>query len=108
MHAECMEIHLAAGCPPESRGCDSLFHLPYCAYMHNRGKNSLSSDRASLREATEGVMESVEFIRTGASSSSLFLTTDRLHLTRPRNMEDTLRENHETIGYPNCNGYYIY
>ena len=75
---ESREIYLAAGCPPGSRGCDSLFQPP--PHMHDRGKNSLSSDRAGLREATEGVVEAVECIRTGASSSLLFLVTDWLHL----------------------------
>ena len=27
---------------------------------------------------------------------------------RSRNMEATFRGNHETLGYPICNGYYIY
>ena len=71
---ESKEIHLAAGCPPGSRGFDSLFQPP--SYMHDRGKNSLSSDRAGLMEATEGVVEAVECIKTGASSSPLFLATD--------------------------------
>ena len=48
--------------------------------MHARGKNSLSSDRAGLRDATECVVEAVECVRTGASASPLFLATDRLHL----------------------------
>ena len=29
-------------------------------------------------------------------------------LTKSRILEATLRGNHETMGYPNCNGYYIY
>ena len=29
-------------------------------------------------------------------------------LTKSRKLEATLRGNHETIGYSNCNGYYIY
>ena len=33
-------------------------------------------NRAGVREAIEGVVEAVECIRTGASSSPLFLTTD--------------------------------
>ena len=51
-------MHLAAGCPPGSRGCDSLFQLS--PHMHARGKNSSSSDRAGPEEATEGVREAVE------------------------------------------------
>ena len=39
-------------------------------------KNSLSSNRAGLREATEGVVEAVECVKTGAASSLLFLATD--------------------------------
>jgi hypothetical protein len=27
---------------------------------------------------------------------------------RDRNVEATFRGNHETLGYPGCNGYYIY
>ena len=46
------------------------------SHMHDRGKNSLSSDRVGLREATQSVVEAVERIRTGASSSPLFLATD--------------------------------
>ena len=64
-------MHLAAGFPPGSRGCDSLFKPP--PHKQARGKNSSSSDRAGLREATEGVVEAVECIRTGTSSSLLFL-----------------------------------
>ena len=71
---QCKEIHLVAGCPTGSRGCDALFQLP--PHMHDRGKNSLSSDRAGLKEATEGVVEAVECVRTGASSSPLFVATD--------------------------------
>ena len=72
------EIHLAAGYPPGTRGCDSLFQPP--PHMHDRVKNSLSSDRAGLREAAEGVVKAAEYIRTGAFSSPLFLATDWLHL----------------------------
>ena len=71
---ESKEIHLAAECPPGSRGCDSLFKPP--PHMHDKGKNSSSSERAGFREATEGVVKAVEYIRTGASSSPLFLATD--------------------------------
>ena len=64
---ESREIHLAAGCPPGSRGCDSLFQPP--PHMYVRPKNSLSSDRAGLREATEGVVGAVECLTTGAFGS---------------------------------------
>ena len=56
--------YLAAGCPPESRGCDPLFQP--APYMHARPRNSLSRDRAGLREATEGVVGPVECLITGA------------------------------------------
>ena len=59
---ESREIHWQAGCPPGSP-----------PHKQARGKNSSSSDRAGLREATEGVVKAVECIRTGTSSSLLFL-----------------------------------
>ena len=71
---ESREIHLAAGCPQGSRGCDSLFQQP--PHMHDRGKNSSSSNRAGFGEDTEGVVETGECISAGASSSPLFLATD--------------------------------
>ena len=71
---DCREIHLAAECPPGSRGCDPLFQP--APHMHDRGKNSSSSDRAGLKEATDGVVQAVECVRTGASASPLFLATD--------------------------------
>ena len=67
-------MHLAAGCPPGSRGCDSLFQLS--PHMHARGKNSSSSDRAGPEEATEGVREAVEWPVTGAYSPPTLLATD--------------------------------
>ena len=71
---EYRQIHLAAACPRGSWGCDPLFQS--APLMHDRGKNSLSSNRAGLREANEGVMVAVECVRSGASSSPLFLSTD--------------------------------
>ena len=56
-NSECGEMHLAAGCPPGSRGCDPLFQLS--PHMHARGKNSLSSDKVGPGEATAGVREAV-------------------------------------------------
>ena len=67
-------MHLAAGCPPGSRGCDPLPQLSPC--MHARGKNSLSSDRVGPREATESVREDVECPMAGAFPSQTFLSTD--------------------------------
>ena len=71
---DCREIHLAAECPPGSRCCDPLFQLP--PHLHDRGNTSPSSNRAGLREGTEGVMQAVVCVRTGASSSPLFLSTE--------------------------------
>ena len=57
-------------------GAVILFSNPHLICMIEE-KNFLSSNRAGLREATEGVVEAVdECIRTGASSSPLFLNTD--------------------------------
>ena len=64
---DCREIHLAAECPPGSRGCDPFFQLS--PHMHARGKNSSSSDRAGPREATEAMMGAVEGLTTGAYTS---------------------------------------
>ena len=67
-------MHLAAGCPPGSRDCDPLLQLS--PHMHDRGKNSLSSDRVGLGEANEGVREAVECPVAGAFQSPTFLSTD--------------------------------
>ena len=67
-------MHLAAGCPPGSRGCDPLFQLS--PHMHARGKNSSSSDRVGPGEATEGVREAVECPVARAFPSPTFLSTD--------------------------------
>ena len=71
-------MHLAAGCPPGSRGRDPLFQLS--PHMHARTKKSLSSDRFVLLEATEGVMDAVECLTAGAFGSLTFIFTDQLHL----------------------------
>ena len=71
--------YLPAGCLPGSRGCDPLFQP--APHMHARLKNSLSSDRAGLGEATEGVVGAVECLTNGAFGSPCFLSTDRLHLS---------------------------
>ena len=71
---ECGEMHLAAGCPPGSRGCDPLFQLS--PHMHARVKNSLSSDRVGPGKATAAVREAVECPWAGAFPSPTFLSTD--------------------------------
>ena len=67
-------MHLAAGCPPGSRGCDPFFQLS--PHMHARGKNSSSSDRVGPRKATEGVRDAMEYHVAGAFLSPTFLSTD--------------------------------
>ena len=67
-------MHLAAGCPPGSRGCDPLFQLS--PDMHASGKNSLSSNRVGLGEAAEDVREAVECPVAGAFPSPTFLSTE--------------------------------
>ena len=77
---EWREIHLAAGCPPGSRGWDLLFQLS--PHVHATQKISLSSSRSlGLWEATEGLMEAVERLTAGALGSPTFCSTDRLHLS---------------------------
>ena len=61
---EVKDKNLVAGGPSGSRGCDPLFQSP--PHMHARPINSSSSDRAGLREATEGVVGAVECLMTGA------------------------------------------
>ena len=67
-------MHLAAGCPPGSRGHDAFFQLS--PNMHARGKNSLSGNNVGPGEATEDVREAVECTVAGAFSSPTFLSTD--------------------------------
>ena len=59
--------YMAAGYPPGSRGCDPLFQP--APHIHTRSKKTLSSDRAGLREATEGVVGAVECLMTGEFGS---------------------------------------
>ena len=67
-------MHLAAACPPGSRGCDPLFQLS--PQMHARGKNSSSNDRVCSGEANEGVRDAVECPVAGAFPSPTFLSKD--------------------------------
>ena len=71
---ECGEMHLAAGCPPRSRGCDPLFQLS--PHKHAKGKNFLSSDRVGPGKATEGMREAVECPVARAFPPPTFLSTD--------------------------------
>ena len=67
-------MHLAAGCPPGSRGCDSLFQLS--PLMHARPKNSSYGNRGGPREAIDGGREAVESHTDGAFGPPEFLALD--------------------------------